>query len=146
MEKKFFTLLFILFISAFSMQMVAQDAGGESYITRKDAETAYLKNTTITIDDKVFDYRILKHYTETELRSLPLVKRNQVHFIYTESFTVSDLSNCASIKITDIDVAKLERFRKENESAIVEYGDACKIHVELISSALLKQKMEELNK
>ena len=43
-------------------------------------------------------------------------------------------------------MAKLERFRKENETTIVEVGTGCKVQVELISAALLKQKMEEFKK
>ena len=146
MEKKFFTLLFILFISAIRMQMLAQDDGGPSYIEKKDAATAYLKNTLITIDNQTFDYRILKHYSEAQLRDLPVLKRKQIHYLYTESYTVTDIQNCPSMNITDIDIAKLDRFRKENESTIIEVGTICKVHVNLISSASLKQKMEELIK
>ncbi|MBL0342997.1 MAG: hypothetical protein IPP71_20275 [Bacteroidetes bacterium] len=50
------------------------------------------------------------------------------------------------MKITDIDISKLEIFRKEDTSNIIEVGADCKVHVELISKTLLKQKIEELNK
>ncbi|HRH58133.1 MAG TPA: hypothetical protein PLS10_10785 [Chitinophagales bacterium] len=146
MEKKFFTLLFIFVTLATTSKILAQDTGERSYIAEKDAATAYLKNSVITIDNQTFDYRILKHYTEADLRSLPASKLKQIHFLYTESFSVKNMDACPSVKITDIDIAKLERFRKENEPAIVEVGTTCKVQVELMSAAMLKQKMEEFKK
>lgn len=146
MKKKFFTLLFIFVTSGITSKLLAQDSGERSYIAEKEAVTAHLKNSVITIDNQSFDYRILKHYTEADLRSLPSAKLKQIHFLYTESFTVKNMDACPSVKITDIDVAKLERFRKENEPAIVEVGTTCKVQVELISTAMLKQKMEEFKK
>ncbi|MDB5227235.1 MAG: hypothetical protein JWN78_1428 [Bacteroidota bacterium] len=113
---------------------------------KKEIETAYLRNTVITIDGKSFDYRILKHYTEAQLRSMSPVKRNQVLFIYTGSYTVTGTENCPSFSEKDIDVAKLETMRKENSTADIAYGNVCQVHVQLMSQQLFRQKMEELKK
>ena len=78
--------LFLLLFSSSFIIMNAQDEKSPAQL-KEDAAAIY-KNTEITIDEQVFDYRILKHYTEAELRSLPVVKRKQIHFIYTESFNV----------------------------------------------------------
>jgi hypothetical protein len=108
---KLFTVLFL------ANNMFGQDVVSKSAL--KEAETAHLKNTVITIDNKNFDYRVLKHYSEDELRTMSSIKRNQVHFIYTQSYIVLDLANCPNLKETDIDVAKIEVLRKENTSTTV---------------------------
>lgn len=111
---------------------------------KKEVETAYLRNTVVTIDGKSFDYRVLKHYSEAQLRSLPPVKRDQVFFIHTGSYTVTGAENCPSFSVKDIDVSRLEIFRKENTSADVLVGKDCQVHVHLMSQELVRQKMNEL--
>lgn len=110
---------------------------------KEDAAAIY-KNTEITIDEQVFDYRILKHYTEAELRSLPVVKRKQIHFIYTESFTVLDIANCPSLTIKDVDAAKLESFRMQDVSYLIEYGENCKLHINLMSKNEMQQRLNAI--
>ena len=134
---KLFTVLFL------ANNMFGQDVVSKSAL--KEAETAHLKNTVITIDNKNFDYRVLKHYSEDELRTMSSIKRNQVHFIYTQSYTVLDLANCPNLKETDIDVAKIEVFRKENTSSTVFYGKDCKVSVKLISRNEMQELMNVLN-
>jgi hypothetical protein len=134
---KLFTVLFL------ANNMFGQDVVSKSAL--KEAETAHLKNTVITIDNKNFDYRVLKHYSEDELRTMSSIKRNQVHFIYTQSYIVLDLANCPNLKETDIDVAKIEVFRKENTSSTVFYGKDCKVSVKLISRNEMQELMNVLN-
>jgi hypothetical protein len=134
---KLFTVLFL------ANNMFGQDVVSKSAL--KEAETAHLKNTVITIDNKNFDYRVLKHYSEDELRTMSSIKRNQVHFIYTQSYTVLDLANCPNLKETDIDVAKIEVFRKENTSSTVFYGKDCKVSVKLISRNEMQELMNVIN-
>ena len=134
---KLFTVLFL------ANNMFGQDVVSKSAL--KEAETAHLKNTVITIDNKNFDYRVLKHYSEDELRTMSSIKLNQVHFIYTQSYTVLDLANCPNLKETDIDVAKIEVFRKENTSSTVFYGKDCKVSVKLISRNEMQELMNVLN-
>ena len=143
MKKKLFTLSIFLFLFCFTNELVAQES--VSGATLKEAATAYLRNTFITIGNKNFDYRILKHYSEQELNNMSEVKRNQVYFIYTQSYHVLDLANCPTLKESDIDVAKLEVFRKENTKTTVLYGNDCKVSVELISRNEMQELMEVLN-
>jgi hypothetical protein len=112
---------------------------------KRKLQTAHLKNTVITIDNKNFDYRVLKHYSEQELRNMSSVKRNQVHFIYTQSYHVIDLANCPNLKESDIDVSSLEVLRKENTSTTVLYGKDCKVSVKLISRNEMQELMNVLN-
>jgi hypothetical protein len=121
---------------------------GQDFVSKtaeKEAQTAHLRNTVISIDNKNFDYRILKHYTELELRNMPSVKLNQIHFIYTQSYHVLDLANCPNLRESDIDVAKIEVFRKENSSTTVLYGTDCKVSVQLISRNEMQQLLDVLN-
>lgn len=143
MKKKLITLLIVFFALQAANKTIAQDI--VTRVAAQDAQTASLKNTVITIDNKNFDYRILKHYTEQQLREMSAVKRNQVYFIYTQSYHVIDMANCPTLRDTDIDVAKLEVFRKENTSNTVLYGNDCKVSVQLISRNEMQQLMEVLN-
>lgn len=117
---------------------------GISKMAQQEEKTAYLKNTIVTIDNKNFDYRILKHYSEQELKNMSAVKRNQVYFIYTQSYHVIDIANCPTLKDSDIDVAKLEVLRKENTSTTVLYGNDCKVSVQLISRNEMQQLLDVL--
>lgn len=110
----------------------------------KEEAAAIYKNVSITIDEQVFDYRILKHYTEAELREMTAVKRKQIHFIYTESFTILDIANCPSLTIKDIDAAKLEDFRMQNTSYLIEYGGNCKLHINLMSKIELQEQLKAI--
>ena len=143
MKTKLFTLFTVLVLFQISNKMFGQDFISKK--AEKEAQTAHLKNTVITIDNKNFDYRVLKHYSEDELRTMSSIKRNQVHFIYTQSYTVLDLANCPNLKETDIDVAKIEVFRKENTSSTVFYGKDCKVSVKLISRNEMQELMNVLN-
>ena len=134
--------LFLLLFSSSFIIMNAQDEKSPAQL-KEDAAAIY-KNTEITIDEQVFDYRILKHYTEAELRSLPVVKRKQIHFIYTESFTVLDIANCASLTIKDVDAAKLESFRMQDVSYLIEYGENCKLHINLMSKNEMQQRLNAI--
>lgn len=134
--------LFLLLFSSSFIIMNAQDVKSPAQI-KEDAAAIY-KNTEITIDEQVFDYRILKHYTEAELRSLPVVKRKQIHFIYTESFTVLDIANCPSLTIKDVDAAKLESFRMQDVSYLIEYGENCKLHINLMSKNEMQQRLNAI--
>jgi hypothetical protein len=133
----------ICLLSIYSKTNAQEEA--KSFVNRKDIEAEIYKNTEITIDEQVFDYRVLRHYSEPELRSLTNRKRKQVHFIYTQSFTVLNIENCPSLTIKDIDISKLEIHRKENESITINYGNECIISVTLISRKELTQKLEEFN-
>ncbi len=143
MRTKLIPLLTLFTVLFLANNMFGQDVVSKSVL--KEAETAHLKNTVITIDNKNFDYRILKHYSEDELRTMSSIKRNQVHFIYTQSYTVLDLANCPNLKETDIDVAKIEVFRKENTSSTVFYGKDCKVSVKLISRNEMQELMNVIN-
>ncbi|MBK8352523.1 MAG: hypothetical protein IPL21_12835 [Saprospirales bacterium] len=134
--------LFLLLFSSSFIIMNAQDEKSPAQL-KEDAAAIY-KNTEITIDEQVFDYRILKHYTEAELRSLPVVKRKQIHFIYTESFTVLDIANCPSLTIKDVDAAKLESFRMQDVSYLIEYGENCKLHINLMSKNEMQQRLNAI--
>jgi len=134
--------LFLLLFSSSFIIMNAQDVKSPAQI-KEDAAAIY-KNTEITIDEQVFDYRILKHYSEAELRSLPVVKRKQIHFIYTESFTVLDIANCPSLTIKDVDAAKLESFRMQDVSYLIEYGENCKLHINLMSKNKMQQRLNAI--
>ena len=136
MRTKLIPLLTLFTVLFLANNMFGQDVVSKSAL--KEAETAHLKNTVITIDNKNFDYRV-------ELRTMSSIKRNQVHFIYTQSYTVLDLANCPNLKETDIDVAKIEVFRKENTSSTVFYGKDCKVSVKLISRNEMQELMNVLN-
>lgn len=127
---------FLIFTGSI-LKMNAQDEF-KTFIQKKDEQTAYLRSTEIIINNQTFDYRILKHYSEAVLRSLPTVKIKQIHFIYTLSYTVLDQQNCPDLSYKDIDVAKLERFRQEDASTIIEFGSDCKVKVSLMSKNQLQ--------
>lgn len=135
-------LFYILIFTGSILKMNAQDEKSPAQL-KEDAAAIY-KNTSITIDEQVFDYRILKHYTEAELRSMPVVKRKQIHFIYTESFTVLDIANCPSLTIKDLDAAKLESYRMQDVSYLIEYGDKCKLHINLMSKNEMQQRLNAI--
>lgn len=140
MKKSLSILLLMVVAAMFTNKLHAQDIITPS--AAKEAAAASLKNTVITIDGKQFDYRILKHYTQQQLTDMPAAKRNQVHFIYTQSYHVIDMANCPTMKDTDIDVAKLEIFRKEDATTTVLYGNDCKVSVQLISRKEMQQLMD----
>lgn len=142
MKKKFFTLCFALLFWGTIDKVTAQETNVN--INAIETSTAHLKNHTVTIEGLKFDYRILKHYSESELRSLSEIKRKQVHTIYTESYTVLNLSDCSSLKESDIDVSKIETLRKDNEDNIVPYGTDCKVNIKLISKNALDLKLQEI--
>ncbi len=132
---------FLIFTGSI-LSMNAQDVKSPAEL-KEDAAAIY-KNTQVTIDEQVFDYRILKHYTEAELNSMPAVKRKQIHFIYTESFTVLDIANCPSLTIKDIDAAKLEAYRMQDVSYLIEYGEKCKLHINLMSKNEMQQRLNTI--
>jgi hypothetical protein len=99
MKTKLFTLFTVLMLFQISNKMFGQDFISKK--AEKEAQTAHLKNSVITIDNKSFDYRVLKHYSEQELRNMSSVKRNQVHFIYTQSYHVIDL---VSTPFSELDI------------------------------------------
>lgn len=140
-----FILLFLLIIYS-SKSNYAQDVESSPFSNTKEITTAHLKNTIIIIDNQSFDYRVLKHYSEQELNSISSIKRKQIHFIYTNSYSIKNLDNCTTLKLSDIDVSKIETLRLEDTTNIVLYGTDCKVYVELISRKTLNQKLEELNK
>lgn len=145
MKKKLITLFIIAQVFCLQNKIFAQSESASSPMEQIEASTANLKNTIINIDNKDFDYRILKYYTEQELKSMSRVKRNQVYFIYTQSYHVIDLVNCPNLKETDIDVSKLEVLRKEDTNTTVFYGKDCKVSVVLISRKEMKELLDVLN-
>lgn len=134
----FFTLLFLISCKYNFAQDIITPAAA------KESASASYRNTEITIDNQVFDYRVLKHYTEAELTNMPAIKRKQIHFIYTESITILDIANCPSLNIKDIDAAKLESFRMQNVSYLIEFGEKCKLHINLMSKNELQQHLSEI--
>ena len=129
----------------FSLSVLAQE-GRPSHAQRIARESAYEKNQIITVGDQTFDVRVLRHYSPDELKSIPSTKLTQLNFLYTHSYKVLNPQSCPSIRAVDVDVAILEVYRKENTSTIVQYGKDCKVAVELISRAELKEKMDALAK
>ncbi len=144
MKKKLLALIIVFFILSANSWILTHAQESPTFIEKKEQSTAYLKNTVITIGNQIFDYRILKHYSEEDLRSLSSIKRKQVHFIYTESYVISNIGTCSNLTETDIDVSKIERFRKQSESAVVEYGSDCKVKVTLLSKDQLSQKLNQI--
>lgn len=142
MKKLFLIFLTFIFVLGFKATLSAQDI--PSKVAAKEAATAYLKNAVLKIDNISYDYRILKHYTQEELLNMSDAKRNQVHFIYTESYRVLDMGRCPSMNITDIDIAKIETLRKENTSTIVKYGNDCQVTIELLSRNELNIKLNAI--
>lgn len=142
MKKNFLTFFFLLFVAGCFNNAIAQDI--PSKVAAKEAATAHLKNAVLKIDNVDYDYRILKHYTQEQLLNMSDAKRNQVHFIYTESYKVLDMDNCPSMKVTDIDVAKMESLRKEDVSMIIKYGNECQVSIELISRNELNGKLNTI--
>lgn len=142
MKKLFLSFLTFIFVLGFQATLSAQDI--PSKVAAKEAATAYLKNAVLKIDNISYDYRILKHYTQEELLNMSDAKRNQVHFIYTESYRVLDINNCPSMKETDIDIAKIDFLRKENETTLVKYGSECQVTIELFSRNDLNIKLKAI--
>lgn len=137
--------VYLLFFTGCILKMNAQEESS-SLKNKKELESIIYLNTEITIDGQVYDYRILKHYSEAELRSLPITKLKQIHYLYTKSYRVLNLSNCPAMRLADIDIARVETFRKENTTTIVEYGNDCKVQIELISRTDLQKNLDDLNK
>ncbi len=139
--KYFLSLLFLTGIIHASM---AQDGVSSSQL--RDVQTLPLRGQQLTIDNQTFDYRVLKYYSESQLREMSTEKRAQLNYIYTESYKVLDIDKCSNLSIADIDVAKLEIDRDINTTKVVEYGTDCKVKVELVSRKVLEQKMAQLSK
>lgn len=130
---------YAMFFLCFS-DLNAQDLNFKNRPTISDE----VKNKSIIINDMIFDYRILKHYNKESLQQMSLVKLKQIHFLYTESYTVIDSEDCKDFKNVDIDIAKIEIYRQENESTIIDFGENCKLHIKLISKTALKEKFNSL--
>ena len=96
-------------------------------------------NTQVIIDNKTFDFRILRYYNESDLREMSNTKRSQILYTYTESYKIINVEKCASI--VDIDLNKLESQREQNVSKIIEYGNDCKIKIELLSKNEMQQQL-----
>jgi len=96
-------------------------------------------NTQVIIDNKTFDFRILRYYNESDLREMSNTKRSQILYTYTESYKIINVDKCASI--VDIDLNKLESQREQNVSKIIEYGNDCKIKIELLSKNEMQQQL-----
>lgn len=116
---------------------------GYSKVQDRNLAAVGLRNTKIRINNIEFDYRVLKHYDESILRKMSLTKLKQIHYLYTESYTILDLDKCSGLNFLDVDVAVIESERKEDADTIVEYGKDCKVHVRLISRNLVTQKFNE---
>ena len=134
-----------LVILLFSLTALAQE-GKTSHAQRIARESAYEKNQIITVGDQTFDVRVLRHYSPTELNALPATKLAQLNFLYKDSYKVLNPQSCPAVRAVDVDVAILEVYRKEDKSTVVQYGKDCKLAVELISRAALKEKMDALAK
>lgn len=123
---------------------MAQD--GVSSARLRDVQTLPLRGQQLTIDNQTFDYRVLKYYSESQLREMSAEKRAQLNYIYTESYKVLDIDKCSNLSLIDIDVAKLEIDRDANATKVVEFGIDCKVKVELVSRNAIEQKMAQLSK
>jgi len=97
------------------------------------------RNTQVIIDNKTFDFRILRYYNESDLREMSNTKRSQILYTYTESYKIINVDKCASI--VDIDLNKLESQREQNISKIIDYGNDCKIKIELLSKNEMQQQL-----
>lgn len=111
---------------------------------KKIGDKEYLRNTKVTIGNIVFDYRVLKYYSEDDLKGLTEIKRKQINLIYTQSYSIMDIDKCKSFRETDVDIGYLEIYRKEDKENIVAYGKDCQMNVKLISRNSLQKKMKEL--
>lgn len=134
---------YILIFTGSILKMHAQEESKTAVQLKEEAAAIY-KNTVITINGLAFDYRVLKHYSEADLRSLPLPKLKQIHFIFTESYIVTNLDACANMSAKDIDVSKVEQFRNQNQTQMVEYGTPCKVLISLISKDELSLRLKQL--
>lgn len=137
-------LLLLLVISIFvTFENYAQDAVTPA--ASKEISTASLRNAEITIDNQVFDYRILKHYSESELRNMPSVKRKKLHFLYTSSYIITNQNSCNNVSMKDIDVSKIEVLRKDNlPNTVIYLVGECKVSVQLISLNELNQQLNNI--
>lgn len=137
-------LLISTFLFLFSILSYAQEHVQNP--VQKELATQHLKNTVLSIDNQNYDYRILKHYSEQDLREMNPIKRNQIQYIYTQSYRVVNPEACTDFSITNIDIAKLEVFRKKNTSTEVEIGSDCKVKVELYSRDSVDEALTQLSK
>lgn len=113
---------------------------------QRESIKASLKGKQVSIENRSFDFRVLKYYTEAELREMTASKRAQIQYLYTESFRVLNPSSCSSLSEIDIDISKLEVYRDISTSKVVEFGTDCKVKIELVSRTALEQKMTQLSK
>ena len=126
--KKFYLLFLFIAFSTFIFSQEVRDKNKS-----RDQITSYLKDSVVTIDGINFDYRVLRYYDRSKLTAMSAVKRKQVNYIYTGSYSIVDTKVCPTLNILEIDAAKLDSFRKEDESVIIEIGETCKVQVKLVS-------------
>jgi len=102
------------------------------------------KDETLKIDNITFDVRVLRHYSSEALRNMPAKKRKELNYLYTDSYKIVNPENCPEITSLDIDIAKLEIFRKEDEDVIANFGNKCIVQVKLISKKELRKLFDSL--
>jgi len=102
------------------------------------------KDETLKIDNITFDVRVLRHYNSEALRNMPAKKRKELNYLYTDSYKIVNPENCPETTSLDIDIAKLEIFRKEDEDVIANFGNKCIVQVKLISKKELRKLFDSL--
>jgi len=102
------------------------------------------KDETLKIDNITFDVRVLRHYSSEALRNMPAKKRKELNYLYTDSYKIVNPENCPETTSLDIDIAKLEIFRKEDEDVIANFGNKCIVQVKLISKKELRKLFDSL--
>ena len=102
------------------------------------------KDETLKIDNITFDVRVLRHYSSEALRNMPAKKRKELNYLYTYSYKIVNPENCPETTSLDIDIAKLEIFRKEDEDVIANFGNKCIVQVKLISKKELRKLFDSL--
>ena len=126
---------FLLSITIYSN---AQDI--KRTIIRGSSQTdLQLKDKQLIINNQTFDFRVLRYYNETDLNTMDATKRSQILYLYTQSYNIIEKDACASL--TDIDYNKIEHLRDNNISKIINYGNDCKIKIELLSKNTVQQQL-----
>jgi hypothetical protein len=85
------------------------------------------------IDGVMIDYRVFKHYTLEQINEMPKQKKEQINYLFANSFSLAD--NACKISKKEIDIFEYNQFRKLNEDVTVYYkaSPTCKTMITLIS-------------
>lgn len=136
----------VYLIATLILSFSAYAQGPDQPASKRVQPDPALKQTMVHLDGLDFDYRVLRHYDQQTLMSLPASKRKQIYFLYTASYTVLNTGTCPGFDLLDLDLASLEIYRKADEPVTLETGGACRVLVQLMSRTECQRKMEELVK